>query len=40
MRETQQHIDSWVEKNKYLPAGCRVDAHIEKLKREIYQEQD
>jgi hypothetical protein len=38
MRETQQHIDSWVEKNKYLPAGCRVDAHIENLK-EIYQEQ-
>jgi cyclopropane fatty-acyl-phospholipid synthase-like methyltransferase len=38
MRETQQHIDSWVEKNKYLPAGCRVDAHIEHLK-EIYQEQ-
>lgn len=38
MKETQQHIDSWVEKNKYLPAGCRVDAHIENLK-EIYQEQ-
>lgn len=36
--ETQQHIDSWVEKNKYLPAGCRVNAHIEHLK-EIYQEQ-
>jgi regulator of replication initiation timing len=38
MRETQQGIDTWVEKNKYLPAGHRVDAHIENLK-EIYQEQ-
>jgi hypothetical protein len=35
--ELQKNIDSWVEKNKYLPHGCRVDAHIEVLK-ENYQE--
>lgn len=35
--ELQKNIDSWVEKNKYLPRGCRVDAHIEVLK-EGYQE--
>ena len=31
--ELQKNIDSWVEKNKYLPHGCRVDAHIESLKQ-------
>jgi hypothetical protein len=30
-------IDEWVEKNKYLPEGRRVDKHIEALK-EQYQE--
>lgn len=30
-------IDEWVERNKYLPEGCRVDKHIENLK-EQYQE--
>lgn len=33
----EKDIDSWVEKNKYLPHGSRVDAHIESLK-EQYQE--
>lgn len=33
----QKTIDDWVEKNKYLPHGNRVDAHIEALK-EQYQE--
>lgn len=35
--ELQKNIDSWVEQNKYLPHGNRVDAHIEALK-EGYQE--
>lgn len=35
--ELQKSIDSWVEKNKYLPRGNRVDAHIEVLKQG-YQE--
>ena len=35
--QLQKDIDSWVEKNKYLPHGCRVDAHIEVLKQN-YQE--
>jgi hypothetical protein len=35
--ELQKDIDSWVEKNKYLPHGSRVDAHIEVLKQN-YQE--
>jgi hypothetical protein len=35
--ELQKNIDSWIEKNKYLPHGSRVDAHIEVLK-EGYQE--
>lgn len=30
-------IDEWVERNKYLPEGRRVDKHIEELK-EQYQE--
>ena len=33
----QKTIDEWVEKNKYLPEGRRVDKHIEALK-EQYQE--
>jgi hypothetical protein len=33
----QKTIDEWVEKNKYLPEGRRVDKHIESLK-EQYQE--
>lgn len=33
----QKVIDEWVEKNKYLPKGHRVDDHIETLK-EQYQE--
>lgn len=33
----QKTIDEWVEKNKYLPEGRRVDKHIEELK-EQYQE--
>lgn len=33
----QRIIDEWVEQNKYLPRGHRVDAHIEALK-EQYQE--
>ena len=33
----QKTIDEWVEKNKYLPEGRRVDKHIETLK-EQYQE--
>jgi hypothetical protein len=33
----QKTIDEWVEKNKYLPEGRRVDKHIEVLK-EQYQE--
>jgi hypothetical protein len=33
----QKTIDEWVEKNKYLPEGRRVDQHIEALK-EQYQE--
>ena len=33
----QKEIDEWVEKNKYLPEGRRVDKHIENLK-EQYQE--
>lgn len=33
----QKTIDEWVEKNKYLPEGRRVDKHIENLK-EQYQE--
>lgn len=32
----QKTIDEWVEKNKYLPEGRRVDKHIEELK-EQYQ---
>jgi hypothetical protein len=35
--ELPKTIDEWVEKNKYLPHGNRVDAHIEALK-EQYQE--
>lgn len=30
-------IDEWIERNKYLPEGRRVDKHIENLK-EQYQE--
>lgn len=33
----QRVIDEWVERNKYLPEGRRVDKHIETLK-EQYQE--
>lgn len=33
----QRAIDDWVEQNKYLPEGRRVDKHIENLK-EQYQE--
>lgn len=33
----QKTIDEWVERNKYLPEGRRVDKHIEALK-EQYQE--
>ena len=33
----QRVIDDWVEQNKYLPEGRRVDKHIENLK-EQYQE--
>lgn len=33
----QKTIDEWVERNKYLPKGRRVDKHIEALK-EQYQE--
>lgn len=33
----QRVIDEWVERNKYLPEGRRVDKHIENLK-EQYQE--
>lgn len=33
----QKTIDEWIEKNKYLPEGRRVDKHIEALK-EQYQE--
>lgn len=33
----QKVIDEWVERNKYLPKGRRVDKHIEALK-EQYQE--
>lgn len=33
----QETIDEWVERNKYLPVGRRVDKHIEALK-EQYQE--
>jgi hypothetical protein len=35
--ELQKNIDNWVEKNKYLPHGSQVNAHIEVLK-ERYQE--
>lgn len=36
IRDLQKVIDEWVEKNKYLPEGRRVDKHIEELK-EQYQ---
>ena len=35
----QRDIDSWVEKNKYLPAGHRVDAHIENLKELLHEQE-
>ena len=33
----QKIIDEWIERNKYLPEGHRVDKHIEELKVQ-YQE--
>ena len=36
----QRDIDSWVEKNKYLPAGHRVDAHIENLKELLHEQEE
>ena len=35
--ELQKTIDEWVERNKYLPHGHRVDAHIEALKEQYQQ---
>lgn len=40
IRQLQKDIDSWVEKNKYLPAGHRVDAHIEVLKELLHEQED
>lgn len=37
IHQLQKVIDEWVERNKYLPEGRRVDKHIEALK-EQYQE--
>ncbi len=39
-RKLQKDIDSWVEKNKYLPAGHRVDAHIEHLKELLHEQEE
>jgi hypothetical protein len=36
----RKDIDSWVEKNKYLPEGHRVDAHIEQLKEFLYEQEE
>ena len=40
IRKLQKDIDSWVEKNKYLPAGHRVDAHIENLKELLHEQEE
>ena len=40
IRKLRKDIDSWVEKNKYLPAGHRVDAHIEQLKELLHEQEE
>ena len=40
IRKLQRDIDSWVERNKYLPAGHRVDAHIERLKELLHEQEE